>query len=145
MPQRHETTLRVTYRDTDKMGVVYHANYLVYMEVGRVELLRSMGCTYRELEDIGFGIPLIRCAVDYRQSAHYDDLLYIDATMKKVSRRGIAFDYRVTREEDGERVLLATGSTEHLFMDGGGKLVRASQRFVDGLERGEANAHWALG
>ena len=76
----HETLLRVRYAETDKMGIVYYANYLVWFEVGRTDLLRGSGWSYREMEVEGFSLPVIEAQCSYRQSARYDDDLDIRTT-----------------------------------------------------------------
>ena len=104
---------RVPYADTDQMGYVYYANYLVYFERGRNELMRSMGFTYKELEEMGIGLPVIEAHTNYRNPAHYDDLLTIEARLAEIKGLRIMVACRVLRDE----TLLVTGHTRHAFID----------------------------
>jgi acyl-CoA thioester hydrolase len=102
-----ETTIRVRYAETDRMGLLHHANYLVYFEQARTELLRSRGLTYRDLEDQGYLLVLTRVQVHYRRPAFYDDLLTVRATVVRTTLVKIVHRYEVLR--GGE--LLAEGET----------------------------------
>src|ERR671912_552371 len=97
----HEATVRVRYAETDKMGVVYHANYLVWFEVGRTDLLRALGATYRELEADGIHLPVIEAHCEYRHPTYYDE--DIDIRTAGVLRSGarVEFQYEVVRTTDG--------------------------------------------
>lgn len=120
---------RVTYADTDRMNHAYHANYLVWFEVGRVELLRSLGQRYRDWEDKqGIFLPVRRCNVEYLQAALYDDLLVVETTITKISRATIHFAYRLLRS--GENVVLAVAETHHVFMSDGGKILRVADKLL---------------
>ena len=110
----HDHLFRVVYRDTDQMGVVYYANYYVYMEIGRVELMRSKGSSYRELEEKGVYIPVVHCHCDYKKPARYDDLLRIRSSISMLTRVRLQFQYEIYQHERDE--LLATGDTHHVFM-----------------------------
>ena len=114
--------VRVRYAETDKMGVVYHANYLVWFEVGRCDLLRGLGHSYRELEVDGVHLPVIEASCEYRQPARYDDELSIRTTGRLLSPVRIAFDYEVTRLGDGIRA--ASGHTVHASVNAVGKPCR---------------------
>lgn len=107
-------TYRVPYADTDMMGVVYYANYLVLFERARNELMRATGFTYAECERLGFALPVTHAEVDYKQSAKYDDELEISAWVR--SQRGVRLEIacEVRRKDDGE--LLASGFTRHAFI-----------------------------
>src|SRR5947208_11450966 len=102
-----EITIRVRYAETDRMGLLHHANYLVYFEQARTELLRTLGLTYRDLEDQGFLLVLTKIEVRYKRPAHYDDLLTIRTTVARTTAVRIDHRYEVLR--DG--VLLAEGPT----------------------------------
>ncbi|EDM81360.1 thioesterase family protein [Plesiocystis pacifica SIR-1] len=93
---------RVIYADTDRMGVVYHATYLRYLEYARVEYIRGMGFAYADLERLGYGLPVIDLAVSYVAPAVYDDLVSVWVTMAKLSPARITFVYRLT-VEPGDR------------------------------------------
>ena len=103
-----DALVRVTYRDTDKMGHAYYANYLVWFEIGRTELLRSMGRSYRQWEDEeGVFLPVSACWVDYKKGARYDEMVRIRVTIGQLTRATIEFRYTLTNDATGE--LLATG------------------------------------
>jgi acyl-CoA thioester hydrolase len=108
------------------MGVVYHANYFVWFEVGRTDLLRSAGWTYREMEADGFALPVVEAHCEYRQSARYDDELEIVTGGSIFSPVRIRFDYQVIRCADG--ATLATGHTVHASLDSTGKPRRLPER-----------------
>ena len=118
----HQTEVRVTYADTDAMGIVYYANYLRWFEVGRTELMRGLGIVYREMEDGGAFLPVSEVFCKYHASARYDDILIIEASVDFVKRASIQFSYRILRKADGNQMV--TGSTLHAFVDRGGKIVK---------------------
>jgi acyl-CoA thioester hydrolase len=120
------TTVRVRYAETDTMGVVYHANYFVWFEVGRCELLRQLGWSYREMEHEGVHLPVIEATCAYLMPGRYDDELHISATAQVLSPVRIAFDYEVVRQAD--RAVLARGRTVHAAVTGSGKPCRLPQR-----------------
>ena len=102
-----EITIRVRYAETDRMGLLHHANYLVYFEQGRTELLRSRGVSYRDLEDQGYLLVLTRLQVRYRSPARYDDLLTLRTTVARTTSVKIEHRYELFR--DG--ALLAEGQS----------------------------------
>jgi len=115
-PVVNETRLRVRYAETDQMGVVYHANYFVWFEVGRVELLRQLGFSYREMEENdGCGIAVIDARCRYKAPARYDDELVLRTKLTYVRESLVQFGYELLRAEDGE--LLAEGDTTHVVVD----------------------------
>ncbi len=127
MIPRHSTSrLRVRYADTDQMGVVYYANYLVWFEIARTDLLRQAGWTYKEMEADGFSLPVIEAHCEYRQPARYDDLIDVEARGAFVSPVRVKFDYRVLRSD--VNVLLAEGHTVHASLDSSGRPRRLPQR-----------------
>ncbi len=123
------TRLRVRYAETDRMGVVYYANYLVWFEVGRTEWLRDTGWTYRDMESDGFALPVIEAHCEYRQPARYDDDIEIATRATLLTPVRIRFDYQVTRGDDAEPV--ATGHTVHAALDGTGRPCRLPSRVRD--------------
>jgi acyl-CoA thioester hydrolase len=127
---RSLSRVRVRYAETDQMGVVYHSNYFVWFEVGRTDLLRSAGWTYREMEADGLSLPVIEAHCDYRQPARYDDELEVRTTGALMSPVRVAFSYEIVRPADGE--LLATGRTVHATLDRAGRPSRLPDR-VKGL------------
>jgi acyl-CoA thioester hydrolase len=114
------TEVRVRYAETDQMGIVYYANYLVWFELGRVELLRSLGLAYSRLEmDHGCILPVIESRCRYRSPARYDDEILIETTPALVRGSVLKFAYRILRKahDDGESTLLAEGETVHVVCD----------------------------
>ena len=123
---RSVSTLRVRYAETDKMGVVYYANYLVWFEVARADLLRSLGWTYREMELEGVSLPVIEAHCDYRKPARYDDENEVSTQGHLLSPVRMEFQYEVIRKQD--EVVTATGRTVHAALDPSGKPCRLPQR-----------------
>jgi acyl-CoA thioester hydrolase len=129
----HRFELRVRYADTDQMGWVYYANYLRWFEIGRAEMLRSLGTTYREVEESGTQLPVLEASCRYRQGARYDDLVVIETGIAELSRASVRFAYVVKRAADGE--LLAGGSTLHCFLGRDGRPGRPPESLQRLLER----------
>jgi acyl-CoA thioester hydrolase len=118
--EHHDTTVRVRYAETDQMGVVYHANYLIWFEVGRVELMRALGIEYKRMEiddDCHIVVVDVRCR--YINSARYDEELRIRTRIAESRNRTIRFSYEVRRDSDEE--LLAVGETLHVICGSSGK------------------------
>ena len=110
-----ETRVRVRYAETDQMGVVYHANYLVWFEVGRVEFIRQLGLDYRDMErEEGALIAVIEARARYKQPARYDDELLVRTTLASVRGSMIRFTYAILRPGDEE--LLCEGETVHMVV-----------------------------
>jgi acyl-CoA thioester hydrolase len=120
--------LRVRYAETDRMGVVYYANYLVWFEVGRTEWLRQSGWTYREMEQAGFSLPVIEAACQYYQPARYDDEIEIRTRATMAGRVRVRFDYEIFR--NAERQLVASGHTVHAVIDPNGRPCRPPDRVL---------------
>ena len=114
-PGVQRATVRVRYAETDKMGVVYYANYFVWFEVGRTDWLRQSGWTYREMEAAGVSLPVIEAHCEYSQPARYDDEIAIDARAVLLSGVRLRFEYRLRRTTDG--TVLAEGHTVHAAVD----------------------------
>jgi acyl-CoA thioester hydrolase len=111
-----EATVRVRYAETDQMGVVYHANYLVWFEVGRVEFLRQLGFSYRDMEQQdGCCIAVVDARCRYKAPARYDDEIIIRTHLKNVRESLVHFGYELLRSSDG--LLLAEGETTHVVID----------------------------
>ena len=127
---RSLSRVRVRYAETDQMGVVYHANFFIWFEVGRTDLLRAAGWTYREMEADGLSLPVIEAHCDFKQPARYDDELEVRTTGELMSPVRVAFSYEVVRPADGE--LLAKGRTVHATLDRSGRPSRLPDR-VRGL------------
>jgi acyl-CoA thioester hydrolase len=113
------STVRVRYAETDQMGVAYHGNYFAWFEVGRTDLLRDLGFTYRDLEADGIRLPVIEAQARFLRPARYDDVLDIHTRVASLGGARIAFEYEVRR--DGAEAPLATGSTAHAAVDGAGR------------------------
>jgi len=124
-----ESRVRVIYADTDMMGVVYHANYLKWFEIGRSELLREIGIIYADLELSGYKLPVTRVECHYLSPAKYDDLVVIETEISTIKRASLRFDYTI-HDEKKERIL-AEGFTLHPFVNRDGKIVRIPQYVVD--------------
>ena len=120
------STVRVRYAETDKMGVVYYANYFVWFEVARADLLRSLGWTYREMEHAGVALPVIEAHCDYHQAARYDDELDVRAEGRMLSPVRMEFTYQVIRRQDA--TVSASGRTVHAAVDQAGRPCRLPER-----------------
>jgi acyl-CoA thioester hydrolase len=123
---RSVSTVRVRYAETDKMGVVYYANYLVWFEIGRTELLRTLGWSYREMEEAGVSLPVIEAQCTYRRAAKYDDELDVRTEGRMLSPVRMEFIYQVVRRAD--QAVAAEGRTEHAALDPRGRPCRLPDR-----------------
>src|SRR6266849_9912557 len=113
---RNESRLRVRYAETDQMGVVYHPNHFVWFEIGRVELLRQLGFSYRDMEQIDDRfIAVVDARCRYKAPARYDDEIIVRTHLKNVRESVIHFGYELVRVGDGD--LLAEGETTHMILD----------------------------
>jgi len=112
----NETRLRVRYAETDQMGVVYHANHLIWFEVGRVELMRQMGFSYRDMErEDGRFIAVAEATCRYKSPVRYDEEVLVRTQLKKVRKSVIVFHYELMHAQNGR--LLAEGETTHVVTD----------------------------
>ena len=118
--------VRVRYAETDQMRIVYYANYFVWFEVGRTDLLRASGWNYREMEAEGFGMPVIEAGCAYRQPAKYDDEIEVRTTGEMLSPVRVKFSYEVVRAADA--ITLATGTTVHATVGRNGRPCRLPDR-----------------
>jgi acyl-CoA thioester hydrolase len=132
MPIEHETTIRVRYAETDQMGVVYHCNYLVWFEVGRVELMRSLGFDYKrmELDDDTYIVVGDACC-RYHHPARFDELLTVRSRILEVKSRTVKFGYDIFRQEDQK--LLASGHTIHVACRRDGRVRHFPEKFKNTL------------
>ena len=124
-----ETKIRVRYAETDKMGVVYHSNFIVWFEVGRVEMLRQLGFRYRDMEredDCHIAVADVR--VRYKAPARYDDEILIRTRLKNARESLLQFAYEIERAEDG--TLLAEGETTHIVVDSKFEKSTMPQKYV---------------
>jgi acyl-CoA thioester hydrolase len=113
--QSIETVVRVRYAETDAMGVVHHASYIVWLELGRTEALRAAGVPYSSIEARGFFVVLSELRVRYLASARYDDTVIVRATLAEVRSRQVVFEYQI-RLEESEKPLIEARS-EHIVVD----------------------------
>ncbi|MDZ4771802.1 MAG: thioesterase family protein [Planctomycetota bacterium] len=104
----HETRLRVRYGETDQMGVVHHANYLLYVEESRTNLMRERGCSYAELERRGIGLPVRKAELRYRVPALYEDEIVVRTSVGRIGAASVAFVSELIRASDGVRIADAT-------------------------------------
>jgi len=116
------TELRVRYSETDKMGVVYYANYLVWCEVSRTESIRQHGESYAEWEEQGVALAVSDARIRYHRSARYDDLVRIDTYLTAVQSRSVTYEYRMTLAASGE--LLVTAATSLIAIAPNGRPIR---------------------
>lgn len=114
-PEVSEVRVRVNYSETDQMGVVYHARYLVWLDVARTEHLRLCGMSYRELEETGLRLAVSEVVVRYRQPARYDDPVRVRCWVRDLASRRVEFGYLVEQADEGR--LLATAATALLALD----------------------------
>ncbi|MGL6225822.1 MAG: acyl-CoA thioesterase [Thermoguttaceae bacterium] len=114
----HEVQIRVRYEETDQMGVVYHGNYFTYFEIGRTELLRSRGITYKDMEDQGVFCVVVHADCNYKRPAKYDDLLTLRTLVKRIGRVRIEHEYRLYRGDE----LLVIGSITLAVVDREGRI-----------------------
>ncbi|MEE9495817.1 MAG: thioesterase family protein [Desulfobacterales bacterium] len=125
---KNRTFCRVIYGDTDKMGSAYNANYFRWFEIGRTELLRSLGLTYKAIETKGLFLPVSEAFCKYIAPVIYDDILQIETALDTRIKGGMKFDYTIF-SEDGEKIL-AKGYTKHACVDRNGRVVRPPEFLV---------------
>lgn len=125
----NETTLRVRYAETDQMGVVYHSNHLIWFEVGRVELMRQMGFSYRDMErDEDRFIAVAEAKCRYKAPVYYDEQVVVRTRLKTVRESVIVFSYELVRAETG--TLLAEGETTHIVTDSKMKVTALPEKYL---------------
>ena len=117
----HESLLRVRYSETDKMGIVYYANYLIWFEIGRTDFCRARGFSYRDMEEMDDAFLVVAegyCR--YKAPAYYDDELVIRTHVTELRKRSLRFGYEIVRVPDGQ--IIAEGETGHVVTDGSGRV-----------------------
>jgi acyl-CoA thioester hydrolase len=128
-PAQNETRLRVRYAETDQMGVVYHSNHLIWFEVGRVELMRQMGFSYRDMErEDGLFIAVAELRCRYRAPVYYDEEVVVRTWLKAVRESVVIFSYELTRPDGG--TLLAEGETTHIVTDAKMKVAALPDKYL---------------
>lgn len=134
-----ETRVRVRYAETDQMGVVYHANYLVWFEVGRVELMRQHGLAYKDIElEEQAGMAVVEASIRYKSPARYDDELVIQTEVLMARSSLVRFGYRILRAGDGQ--LLCTGETVHVVVGRDMKRRPLSKKYAELLGLGASDS-----
>jgi acyl-CoA thioester hydrolase len=118
-PLHHDVEFRVRYAETDQMGVVYHANYLIWCEVGRTDFIRARGMSYAEMERAGVALAVSELSARFHGAARYDDMIRVRTTLAEVRSRGIVFDYLITDVTTGRR--LVTARTALVSLDSSGR------------------------
>ena len=124
---RSETTLKVRYAETDKMGIAYHGNYFVWFEIARVHMLEELGYPYRSLEEKGYLLPVMEAQAKYKRPARFDDTLTVRLEIPKQPNARIQIDYQIYCDT----TLLMTGMTSHAFMSPNGKAVRPPRDLIE--------------
>lgn len=132
-----ETEIRVRYAETDAMGVVHHAAYLVWFELGRTEYTRAVGLPYREVESGGIRLVVVEAAARFHRPARYDDLVVVRTTLREASKARLTFAYQVVHAGDG--ALLADGHTVHAATDLTGRVRRIPEDVRSALQDGGRN------
>jgi acyl-CoA thioester hydrolase len=128
MPEIYETIVRVRYAETDQMSVVYYSNFFVWFELGRVEMFRQMGFSYKEMEQKDDCFTVVgEAQCRYKRPARYDDLLRIRTRIIEARKRTIHFGYEIVNDSTGE--LLATGETTHIFCGRDGRPRQLPERY----------------
>jgi len=136
----NETKLRVRYAETDQMGVAYHSNHLIWFEVGRVELMRQMGFSYRDMErdeDRFIAVAELKCR--YRAPARYDEEVVVRTRLKHVRKSVIVFSYELVRAEGGE--LLAEGETAHVVTDSEMRVAPLPEKYLKAFRKALGRSH----
>ncbi len=128
-----EIQLRVRYAETDQMRVVYHANYLVWCEVGRTEYIRSVFASYAEVERMGVALAVVEASLRFHAPARYDDLITVTTTLREARSRTMTLDYVITNADTGEK--LVTASTTLASTDSNGRLVSMPADLRSALEK----------
>lgn len=134
------TELRVRYAETDQMGVVYHTNYLIWCEIARTDLIRTLGASYRELEERGIRLAVSEASIRYIAAARYDDRIRVETRLTRVTSRTIVFDYTILNADSTQR--LAIASTTLISLDPSNHvsaLPADVRRALSGAEAGDAD------
>lgn len=132
--QWHETHVRVRYAETDKMGVVYHANYLVWFEIGRTEYCRAKGITYRDMEEQdGAYLVVAESYARYKSPAFYDDDITVRTRVNELKKRTLVFEYELYRASDS--TVIAQGETTHVVTDTTNKVISFPETYHEILSR----------
>lgn len=128
----HETSFKVRYAETDKMGIVHHSNYPIWFEVGRTEATKAVGVSYSDIEGKGVMMPLLAMSFNFKAPAQYDDEVVIRTWIKMLTKTRITFGYEALKSDD--RKLLCEGETEHAWTDDKLKPINAKKVLPDVFE-----------
>lgn len=131
-PVTSEVEFRVRYAETDQMRVVYHANYLVWCEIGRTDLIRKLGLSYAEIERQGVNLAVVDAALRYHAAARYDDMVRVRTVLVEARSRSVTFQYAIENAETGAK--LVTASTRLASINGEGKLIAMPANLRTSLE-----------
>lgn len=137
---RHTAQVRVRYSETDQMGVVYHAEYLVWCEIGRTELIRRCGMSYAALERQGIFLAVSEASLRFHSPARYDDLISIDTWIEEVRSRQLSFAYQITRHGAAPDRLVSA-RTALIALDGAGKPRALPAEVLDLFRKSEIGSH----
>lgn len=139
IPFIRSTTIRVRYSETDKMGIVYNANYLTWFEVARTELCRLFGKPYRGWEAQGYYVPLVEAHCNFKFPASYDDavILYCRTPLDQIKPHSVVFEYRIMLQDPD--TLIADGWTKHAFVNAEGRVYRKGNAFQEWLQEEALN------
>ena len=128
--KNYKTSIRVRYEETDRMGVAYYGNYFTWFEVARTELFRSLGLSYRELEEkSGVNLMVVSASCSYKSPVTYDDLLTIETAISKTKNSSISFSYKMHRDS----AIIAIGETAHVFTNKNGRPIKIPQEVKGAL------------
>jgi acyl-CoA thioester hydrolase len=127
---KHQLKVRVRYSETDKMGIVYHGNFVPYFEIGRVELMREIGLVYKDLEDEGVLMPVVHLEIDFKHPVVYDEQITIETWVEKLPTTKMVFYHKVFSEAEN---LVCTGNVILVFINKHFKPIRASEKIREAL------------
>ena len=126
---------KVRYQETDRMGIVYHSNYLIWFEMGRTELFNKLGISYGELEKNGYYLVVTEAYCRYKGSATYEDSIELLTKLTEVKNSSMTFDYEVRNKD----ALITNGTTRHAFLDEKGKVTRIPREVTEALDKHEVS------
>ena len=132
------TQIRVRYKDTDRMGVVYYGNYLTFFEIGRAEFMRALGFPYSALEKKGFSLVVTKASASYHANVGYDSLITVKTSISEVRKVRVRFEYEIFSEEN---ILLVRGYTVHACIDSNMKPVRIPSNVLKAMKKTNTNSH----
>ena len=138
----HSTDIRVRYKDTDRMGVVYYGNYLTFFEIGRAEYMRELGFPYSEMEAKGYTLVVIEAAAKYHSNVGYDSLIRVRTAITDLGRVKVRFDYEIMSEENN---LLVNGHTVHACLNSDNKPIKIPNHILSVMGKSVIDAQKGYG